>query len=268
MKFSCGLRIPVLLYVVLVFIFLFCACSGRTQILLPTEPEDSFEGEGFGETGTANAGEVCGQNGGIPAGQTGERPAEQTVTAEADRTGEAAARAAGQKTEPETEKPGTFLTVQVCGAVCSPGVYRLPGESRICDAVEAAGGLTGDALERYVNQAAFLEDGMQIYIPSALDEQLPEVAGGTGVAAGSAGIPAGSSGMSGGSVVTADGRININSATREQLMTLPGIGERRADAILSYRQLYGGFRSVEDIMNVDGIKEGSFARLKDRITVG
>ena len=51
-------------------------------------------------------------------------------------------------------------------------------------------------------------------------------------------------------------------------MTLPGIGERRADAILSYRQLYGGFRSVEDIMNVDGIKEGSFARLKDRITVG
>lgn len=142
--------------------------------------------------------------------------------------------------------------VHICGAVKEPGVYSLPEGSRVVDAIRAAGGLTQDASERDVNQASVVADGMQIVIPT-----LEEVKDG--------GYTWGAAAKGGGD--TEDGLVDINTADAAQLMTLPGIGQTRADAIVAYREQHGGFRTIEDIMKVDGIKEGSFAKLKARITV-
>jgi len=131
--------------------------------------------------------------------------------------------------------------VHICGAVKEPGVYSLPEGSRVVDAIRAAGGLTQDASERDVNQASVVADGMQIVVPT-----LEEVKNGG---------------------ETEDGLVDINTADAALLMTLPGIGQTRADAIVAYREQHGSFSTIEDIMKVDGIKEGSFAKLRDRITV-
>ena len=119
-------------------------------------------------------------------------------------------------------------------------------------AVEAAGGLAEDAAERGVNQAAPISDGMQIVIPT-LEEAEQGIFSPDGV------MEENGSGK--------DGLVDINTADAAELMTLPGIGQTRADAIVAYRQQNGKFQSIEDIMKVDGIKEGSFAKLKDRICV-
>lgn len=145
------------------------------------------------------------------------------------------------------EKEGAECVVHVCGAVNRPGVYCLPAGSRIHDAVEEAKGLREDAAESSVNQAAFLEDGMQIRIPT-LEEAQTMTADQTGED-------------------TKDGLVDLNSASVSELMTLPGIGQTRVEAILSYRERNGRFRTIEDIMKVDGIKEASFQKLQAYITV-
>ena len=142
--------------------------------------------------------------------------------------------------------------VHICGAVKEPGVYSLPEGSRVVDAIRAAGGLTQDASERDVNQASVVADGMQIVVPT-----LEEVKNG--------GYTWGAAAKGGGK--TEDGLVDINTADAALLMTLPGIGQTRADAIVAYREQHGSFSTIEDIMKVDGIKEGSFAKLRDRITV-
>ena len=142
--------------------------------------------------------------------------------------------------------------VHICGAVKEPGVYSLPEGSRVVDAIRAAGGLTQDASERDVNQASVVADGMQIVVPT-----LEEVKNG--------GYTWGAAAKGGGE--TEDGLVDINTADAALLMTLPGIGQTRADAIVAYREQHGSFSTIEDIMKVDGIKEGSFAKLRDRITV-
>lgn len=141
------------------------------------------------------------------------------------------------------------LVVHVCGEVRHPGVYVLPAGSRVYQALEAAGGLTGKADGRALNQAELLSDGEQILVRS-----LEETA-----AASAAGVPGGGQ--------AADGRINLNTATKEALLTLPGIGEARAAAILAYREEHGGFSSPEELMQIDGIGEKSYSRLKEKITV-
>ncbi len=150
----------------------------------------------------------------------------------------------------EQEEPA--CVVHICGAVNRPGVYALPEGSRVCDAVEAAGGLSEEASGSSVNQAERLVDGMQIVVPT-----LEEVKNG--------GYTWGAAAKGGGE--TEDGLVNINTASREELMQLPGIGETRAEAILNYRQEQGRFQTIEDIMKVDGIKEASFEKLKELITV-
>ncbi len=145
--------------------------------------------------------------------------------------------------------------VHICGAVVQPGVYCVSEGSRLYEVILLAGGMTKDAADAAVNQAQELTDGMQIYIPTEEEMQV-----GGNYAAGTAGMA---------DTVTAveDTRININTADLAQLCTLPGIGETRARAILTYRAEHGAFRSAEELMNVTGIKSGVYEKIKNLIRV-
>lgn len=143
------------------------------------------------------------------------------------------------------------IYVYVCGAVNSPGVYELEDGARIYEAIICAGGLRDDAEKNYVNQAQILSDGEQIYIPTEEEASQEHLISGTEKI----------------SVIGADGKVDINTATKEELMTLSGIGESRAESILAYRQAHGEFQNIEELMKVDGIKEGIFQKIKDSITV-
>ena len=167
------------------------------------------------------------------------------------------------------------IYVDVSGAVVSPGVYCLDAGSRIFQAIEAAGGCTTEAAPVCLNQAAELSDGQKVYVPTV--QEAEDVAAGNG-AGGNAGnlwdlgtqssvTGQTSEGTGQVSEDTGTGKVNINTADKELLTTLPGVGSSKADAILAYRQEQGGFSSIEEIMNVEGIKEGVFARIKDRISV-
>ncbi len=139
--------------------------------------------------------------------------------------------------------------VHICGAVSKPGVYCVQEGSRLYEVILLAGGMTQDAADMAVNQAQEVSDGMQIYIPTK-----EEVQDGRGYIL---------------SVEEADsdGRVNINTADLEQLCTLPGIGETRAKAILAYREEHGVFRSVEELMNVSGIKAGVYEKIKELVRI-
>ena len=162
-------------------------------------------------------------------------------------------------TQEETQAPALF--VHICGQVKSPGVYELPQGSRVWDAVEAAGGFLEEAAEDSVNLASVLEDGIKIVIPS--EEEAAENPYGL--------IGDGWYQPAQSQEETEDGTaglVNINQATAAQLQTVPGIGEVRAQDIVAYREANGPFEDIEDIMQVSGIKEGLFAKIKDYITVG
>lgn len=137
------------------------------------------------------------------------------------------------------------IYVHICGEVKNPGVYELPEGSRIFEAVEAAGGFTERAAEASLNLAQMISDGMQIVILSLEEAEEKAQA----------------------EREQADGIVNINTASKEQLMTLTGIGESRAEDILRYREESGGFQSIEEIMQVPGIKESAYRKIKDSITV-
>ncbi len=147
------------------------------------------------------------------------------------------------------------LVVYVCGAVKSPGIYTLAAGSRLYEAIAMAGGFSKEADSAYHNLARSIEDGERIYILSAAETKEltaeQQVAGEEGV----------------GGAVQANGLINLNTATVEQLMTLPGIGEARAADIIAYRAKIGQFTDIEELMNVSGIGEARFESVKDKITV-
>ena len=156
------------------------------------------------------------------------------------------------------ETPGSCY-VYLCGAVVNPGVYEVASGSRIYEVIRLAGGLADDASVSSVNQAEEVCDGQMIFLPTAEEAQAGitavELSGAAGTGEPSAGAE------------RQDGRIDLNTATRQELMTLPGIGEAKADDILAYRTEHGGFSSAEEIMKIAGIKEGMYQRLKDSIKV-
>lgn len=188
---------------------------------------------------------------------------------------------AGETKEEDLEEPlrdemqctddSKEVYVHVCGQVASPGVYLLPAGSRLYEAIEAAGGLSENAAGELLNQAAQIEDGQQIYVPSR--EEAAQLQAGQSVSnMGEAGRNVSAPGVSGqdgagNGMASDDGKIDLNRATREQLMTLSGIGEAKADSIIAYREVHGGFRKIEELMEVDGIKEGVFNKVKDQIKV-
>jgi len=148
------------------------------------------------------------------------------------------------------------VRVHVAGAVVRPGVYELPKDSRILDAVEAAGGFVAEADKSALNLAAIVEDAERLDIPYVAGYE-PE--GDSGFVVVSTGTPSSSNG---------EGLININTASLDELDSLPGIGPTTAQRIIDYRNENGPFGSTEDIINVAGIGPATYEELKDLITVG
>ncbi len=151
------------------------------------------------------------------------------------------------------------ISVHVIGAVPRPGLYELPEEARVQDAIDAAGGLLAEADENALNLAALLEDGQQLDIPYKAGSA-PENDTGSNDLPSSAGTE----------IATDNSNaelVNINTATLEELDTLPGIGPTTAQKILDYRTENGPFSVIEDIMNVSGIGPATFEDIKDLITV-
>ena len=147
------------------------------------------------------------------------------------------------------EENSTFheeiIWVHICGQVMKPGVYSFPEGSRVFDAVDAAGGFTEDADRDSVNLAMTLSDEGKIYIASKDEKKELSIQGES----------------------QSDGKINVNKASLNDLMTLPGIGEKRAESILKLREKKGSFQTVEELLEAEGIKEGIFEQIKDFIKV-
>lgn len=143
------------------------------------------------------------------------------------------------------------ITVHVCGAVVSPGVYVLPAGSRVGDAVEAAGGMTPEAAADHENLAMPVTDAQKIVILTA-EEAGTDPYGLSEICFGDSEIV---------------GLININTASAAELETLPGIGSVKAEAIIAWRRRHGGFATIEDIRNVSGIGAATWEDIRDLITV-
>lgn len=177
----------------------------------------------------------------------------------------------GSEAVSDKEMQQAMIYVDVCGAVANPGVFQLAAGSRVFQAIEAAGGYLPEAALTCVNRAGVLTDGQQLYILTQEEmerqglDPAEMVKASDGQMNGSAGTGQ-NTGMA--AQVQQDNRININTADEAQLTTLTGIGATRAQAIIAYREENGPFAAIEDIMNVQGIKEGTFAKIKDEIVVG
>ncbi len=157
---------------------------------------------------------------------------------------------------PDKTDSDSVIVVYVCGAVNSPGVVSIPVGSRVIDALELAGGFCDGANEIYVNLAASVNDGDQIYFPYEGEDD-ETIAGRTESGTeGQAGLNSGE-----------NYPININKADASMLCHIPGIGESKAIAIVSYRENNGRFSTVEDIKNVSGIGDALFEKIRDRICV-
>ena len=151
----------------------------------------------------------------------------------------------------EEQEPAETVYVYVCGAVNAPGVYELKKDARVFEAITLAGGMTAEAAPEAVSQARTVADGEQIYVPTVREVQM-QGAGVEDIVTGNADV---------------SGKININTAGKEELMTLTGIGEAKAQSILDYREEHGKFGSIEDLMLIEGIKEGVFNKIKEDITI-
>lgn len=147
-----------------------------------------------------------------------------------------------QTAEPEDGQ----IYIHIVGAVKKPGVYTFRKKPRVIEVVEKAGGFTKDAVTAEINQAELVEDGTQLAIASQKDFKEKD------------GQQA---------EQTETGKVNLNTAAKEQLMTLTGIGEAKAIAIIAYREEKGKFQKPEDLMNIPGIKEGVFDKIKSQICV-
>lgn len=155
-----------------------------------------------------------------------------------------------EKSDSEKEKSAENIFVYVCGAVQKPGVYELLPGQRICDAIAAAGGLSEQAAGDSLNQAEVLSDGQMLRVLTIEEAAAATEQAGQETAESSH-----------------DGRVDINTADVSALMSLPGIGQSKADAIIAYRNEHGAFKAPEELMNISGIKEGVYQKIKDSIKV-
>jgi competence protein ComEA len=152
-----------------------------------------------------------------------------------------------QETHLEKKEPKK-IKIDICGAVKKPGVIILAEGDRVIDAINRAGGLTDKADVLRINRSKYVNDGEKIIIPE-IGEKID-----IGVSSDS-------------DIIGIDKKININTATKEQLTKLDGIGESISERIIKYRQKNNGFKSIEDIKNVSGIGSNKFEQIKDSIKV-
>ncbi|MCI9373296.1 MAG: hypothetical protein HFI52_07820 [Lachnospiraceae bacterium] len=249
-------------------VLLLSACTGKNDFVLETVSQESGSDKmpgAEGDSGTEEAPDVVSEDS-RHAGSISEenRPAEET----------AAENSIGNMAA-ETILPDIY--VHICGAVRKPGVYVLETGSRVYEGIEAAGGFSEDACEDFINQAGVLTDGQRLVVPTAeeaeamkadgsyqeiLQPELSEngVGNGSGPGTGAVGIP-------GTGADDSRGLVNINTATESELCAISGIGAGKAAAIVKYRRENGAFASIEDIMKVSGIKQGTYEKIKDKITV-
>ena len=146
-----------------------------------------------------------------------------------------------------------MIYIHVVGAVKRPDVYIFDHKPRIVDVIKKAGGFKKNAAKNTINMAESLDDGMQLVIPTKsevnkLEKQRKADSGNESLAEGI--------------------KVDLNKATRDELMTLSGVGESKADAIIEYRESTGKFKKIEDLMNIPGIKEGVFNKIKEKISIG
>lgn len=274
MKYRCGI------WTVLFFLWTASAmtgCARREEVFLEElDSDEENSNRKAGEESTAYENNVA----------AGENPEKQSAVSDAGSEGNTENSALDSP--PETSIPQKIF-VDVCGAVVNPGVYELDEGARIFQAVDAAGGYLPEAAINYLNRARSIGDGQQIYVPTEkeVSEEL-ELAMAKVPEALNDGDKSGSSGLEeiqGSSVENPSGtverdtgsfgdgagddpRINLNTADAGQLSTLSGIGQSKAEAIIAYREEHGDFASIEEIMNVEGIKEGTFSKIKDKISTG
>ncbi|WP_437033312.1 helix-hairpin-helix domain-containing protein [Streptomyces sp. enrichment culture] len=161
--------------------------------------------------------------------------------------------------QPPTGSSAPGIVVDVSGKVRDPGVHRLPAGSRVEDALRAAGGVRPGTKTDGLNRARFLVDGEQVVVGGPVP---PPGTGGTGGAPAGAGGPGGSGGPGGAGPVTP---VSLNTATADQLDTLPGVGPVLAQHIIDYRTRHGGFRSVDELREVNGIGDRRFADLRNLV---
>lgn len=249
------IEIRAILFLSLCFL---CGCVRKDQAGAYLE---EWELEGAKTAENAEAGDSFAEEGSI----SGEVKSVSSVQGAEDEPEKANVR------EDEAADDPSVLYVHICGAVEKPGVYELPAGSRVFEAVRQAGGFRGDADEDYVNQAQEVPDAGKLVIPtleetSILEENDRENSGfgilmPTASASGTPDLGTPGQEAGGGNL----GLVNINTADKAGLCSLPGIGNAKAEAILAYREKKGRFSSVEELKQVDGIGDGVFSSLKDSI---
>ncbi len=149
---------------------------------------------------------------------------------------------------PQKDSTSTQIVVDVKGEVQKPGIYKLEEGLRVQDAIERASGVTKEADMNHVNLATKVADEMVIYIPAIGEEPVVPMS-------------------TGGSMDQNKSGVNLNTATLEELQTLNGIGPSKAQAILTYREENGPFKTIEDILQVSGIGEKSLEKIKTEILI-
>ena len=181
------------------------------------------------------------------------KPATHTPVKETNLQAEVTAVSKDSSTEKEVkEEPleQDLITVDVKGAVKSPGIYDLPIGSRVNDAVQKAGGLTEQADSKSLNLAQKVSDEALVYVPTKGEESASQQAG-SGTA----------------SSTSKEKKINLNKASLEELKQVKGLGGKRAQDIIDHREANGKFKSVDELKNVSGIGAKTIEKLKDYVTV-
>jgi competence protein ComEA len=189
-------------------------------------------------------------------------PIEQSLPVET--TGSVAPAGSGAPTPSAPSAPSStepsVLVVHAAGAVAHPGVYRVPSGSRVTDVIDAAGGLAPDADPDRVNLAQPVADGERVYVLHRGEAAVPEAPGG-GAGPPATSVPGGGDGTAPPAIV------DLNTATADQLDTLPGVGPATAAAIIAYRSEHGPFTSVDQLLDVRVIGDAKLAEIRDLVTV-
>ncbi|MCM1046931.1 MAG: helix-hairpin-helix domain-containing protein [Clostridiales bacterium] len=251
------IKIIVKTVIFLLSVVMLTACTGKEELAFELDGQSGVQEAEY----AAGAGDSSYELGLLTEASAGEETADRTLTG-AETVGAA-----------QADTPAVIY-VHICGAVVNPGVYELDEGSRVFEGIEAAGGFSEDASTDYVNQAQPLKDGQRLIIPTLEEVEAAKESGlykepwsATDTGNSDSGAAADMGNPDAADLTNSDGRININTAGESELSTIDGIGAGKAAAIVKYRQENGNFQSIEDIMKVSGIKEGTYAKIKDKITV-